>query len=109
MSITNYVSGRRYTGITSSAPLVVYDIPLGTMIRIWPTSAGTANVYSTGSPANLAALDTTNANITSNTNARWTAWSAGAVVAETVQSAQMNQTAIAVVVTSGTWSVEVSS
>lgn len=108
MSITTYVSGRRYSGVTSSAPLVIYDIPIGSMIRIWPTSAGSATVYSTGSPANIAAADTTNANVTGSTNARWTAWTAGAVVAETVQGAQMNQTAIAVVVTSGTWSVEVS-
>lgn len=100
----------RRAGVTSSAPVPVFNIDTGAMIRIYPTSAGSATVYSSGSPQTLIQADVTagNAAITGNTNARWSAWGAGSVSADTVQYAQSPQKAVALVVTSGTWVMEVS-
>jgi hypothetical protein len=97
------------SGITSSAPKAIINIPAGGQVRLYPTSAGTATVYSTGSTLKNAQLDvaTSNAAVTGSTNAKWSIWGAGSVVADTVQSALVPQTAIAVVVTSGTWTLEV--
>lgn len=103
------VKVQRKNGVTSSAPVVIYNVTPGSSIRIFPTSAGTANVYSSGSPQNLIAADITagNSAVTGNTNARWSAWGAGAVTADTQLSAIVPQMAVALVVTSGTWSIEV--
>lgn len=107
MSQTNYTDSIVYAGITSSAIKTVYDIPVGSAIRIYPTSAGTATVYSSGSPRNAVALDDTSAKITGSTNAQWSQWSAGAVTSSTTQAATVSQTAVAIIVTSGTWTIEV--
>lgn len=107
MSRTNYVDTITYSGITSSAPKTVYEIPVGSAIRIFPTSAGTATVYSSGSPKNLVEKDDTEAKITGNTNAQWSQWAAGAVTSSTIQAASVSQTAVVLIVTSGTWTIEV--
>lgn len=107
--ITDYVNSRRLSGITSSAPAVLYGIQVGSAVRLYPTSAGSATIYSSSSPSDKVALDIAagNAAITGSTNAKWTAWGAGTVTADTTQQGQMSQTAVAVVVTSGTWIIEV--
>ncbi len=109
MSNSSAINARRFINITSSAPVAVYDIDKDAMIRIYPTSAGTATVYSSGSPQRYVAADITagNAAVTGSTNAKWTAWSAGAVTADTTLTATMPQIAVAIVVTSGTWNIEV--
>lgn len=107
MSNTNYVDTIVYAGVTSAAPKTVFDIPVGSAIRIYPTSAGTATVYSSGSTRKQVEADDTSAKITGNTNAQWSQWGAGAVTATTVQAATISQTAVSLVVTSGTWTIEV--
>jgi len=97
------------TGITSAEPTAAYMIPVGSTIKIYPTSAGTASVYSSSSNQDQAALDVAsgNAAILAGTNANWDIWGAGAVTAKTIQSTQLPITACALVVTSGTWTMEV--
>lgn len=97
------------TGVTSSAPAVLYNLAAGAMVRLYPTSAGTATFYSTGSNPASAATDVAagNSAITSSATAKWTQWTAGAVTADTTQTAILPQSAGAVVVTSGTWTLEV--
>lgn len=97
------------SGITSSAPKGIINIPAGASIRLYPTSAGSASVYSTGSTLKNAQLDvaTSNAAVTGSTNAKWSLWGAGAVAADTNQTAVIPQTMVAVVVSSGTWTLEV--
>lgn len=109
MSNSSAINARRFINITNSAPVAVYDIDKDAMIRIYPTSAGTATVYSSGSPQRYVAADIAagNAAVAASTNASWTEWAAGAITSVTVLQATMPQTAIAVVVTSGTWTVEV--
>ena len=99
----------RLTGITSAAPGAFYNIPLYAQIKIIPTAAGTATLYSTGSQRALVDADVTagNAAIVANTNAQWDIWGAGAVTVRTTQQAQMPLSSIALVVTSGTWTLEV--
>ena len=96
-------------GVTSSEPAALYKIPAGSSIKIYPTSAGTAAVYSTSSNPDQVALDVAsgNAAILAGTNANWDIWGAGAVTAKTIQSTQLPITACALVVTSGTWTMEV--
>ena len=108
-NIRNTPVGTQLTGITSAAPGVLYGISVNASIRLYPTVAGVAAVYSSGSPVANIALDVLagNAAILANTNARWSSWGAGAVSVDTVQQALSPQSAIAVVVTSGTWVVEV--
>jgi len=107
MAITNFIDAQRQSNLTNASPTIIYDLPVGTSVRLWFTGAGTATVYTTGSPRDQVAKDTTNGNITGSTNARWTQWGAGSVTVETVQVINQSQTALAVVVTSGTWSIEV--
>ena len=109
LSTAGYNS-KRVSGITSTAATAVYHVAQGAMVKIFPSSAGTATVYSTGSPDTLAALDIATADgsdIVASTNASWDEWAAGAVTAKTIQQASMPQTALAVVVTSGTWVMEI--
>ena len=100
-------NGRTITGITSAA--VIYGVPVGATVRAYPTSAGTATAYSTTSPARLARLDILAgaASITGSANARWAAWTPGAVIADTAVPAGSNMAAIALVVASGTLTLEV--
>ncbi|MGD9842987.1 MAG: hypothetical protein AB7U99_08800 [Steroidobacteraceae bacterium] len=97
------------TGVTSSAPKTISNIPIGAGIKIFPTSAGTATVYSSLSDSALVAADELagNAAIVAGTNAKWDNWAAGAVTAATVLVATMPCSAVALVVTSGTWTMEV--
>lgn len=96
-------------GGTSADVNSIVGISAGAMIRAYPTSAGTASVYSSGSLLTLVNADIAAgaAAITGNTNARWSLWGAGAVTADTTQQALLPQTAVAIIVTSGTWTLEV--
>lgn len=101
--------GQSIAGVTSAAIKSIQNIQQGAMIRAFPTSAGTASVYSSGSPAALCAADIAAgaAAITGNTNARWSLWAPGAVTADTVQQALMPQSFVVIIAASGTWTLEV--
>lgn len=98
----------RETGVTSSAPVKIHKVPRGSAIKAYPTSAGTATVYSTQTPRSVSDADNTNTEIENDTNANWDAWGAGAVTVATVQEAMIPLETVAIVVTSGTWVLEVS-
>jgi hypothetical protein len=98
---------RQVTQITAAAPGVLYRVPQGSEVKIYPTSPGTASVYSSGSPKTLIETDTTNAMITGSTHASWDQWQAGVVAVETFQQAIMPQMAVACVVVSGVWTMEI--
>lgn len=97
------------SGVETGTPGAVFNVAMGAMVRIYPTSAGTATVYSTGSNENYAATDVAagDSAVTSSATAKWTQWSAGAVTDDTTLQAVMPQSCVAVVVTSGTWTLEV--
>lgn len=98
----------RVTGVTSSAPGKVHKVPRGSAIKIWPTGAGTATVYSTQTPRTISDPDDTNAEIINDTAVDWDEWSAGAVADSTLLVTQVPVETVAIVVTSGTWNLEVS-
>lgn len=102
------VSTIRVAGVTSAAPGKVHKIPKGAAVKIWPTSAGSATVYSTNTPRAVSDPDDTNAEIESDTAVDWDEWSAGSVTASTLQATQVPVETIAIVVDSGTWNLEVS-
>lgn len=102
------VTTLRVEGVTSSAPGKLHQVPAGATVKIFPTSAGTATVYSTHADRELSDLDTTTANVTGSTNADWLAWEAGAVTVSTSQQALGPVRTVAVAVASGTWTLEVS-
>jgi len=107
----------RISGILSTdGPIGFTGITTGTMIRAFPTAAGTAAVYSSGSPeprcrldmvAGTATLTATGNGPAFGTNAAWSKWGAGDITADSVQQAQMPQSAAVIVVTSGTWTFEI--
>lgn len=98
----------RITDITSSAPVKVHQVPEGAGIKIYPTSAGTASIYSTTAPRSISDGDNTNSEITTAGAADWDAWGAGDVTSSTTQKATVPVQTVACVVTSGTWVMEVS-
>ena len=75
-------------------------------IKAYPTSAGTATVYSSCSPYQDCLTDIANNNFTTGV-ASWDAWGAGAVTAKTVQYAQGALSCVTIVPASGTWVLEV--
>lgn len=106
---SNAVKISTVTGITSAVPAAVNSVVRGGGIKIYPTSAGTASVYISMSNYNLTGADIAagNSAITNNTNAKWILWQAGAVSSETAQQVYIPLTTVAVVVTSGTWTLEI--
>ena len=104
---TRKVTTQRVEGITSSAPAKIHKVPEGSAVKIYPTSAGTATVYSTQSPRSVSDADDTNAEITGSTNTDWSVWEAGAVTTSTLQKTNVPVETIALTVTSGTWVLEV--
>jgi hypothetical protein len=107
-SSSSPVTTIRQTGVTSSAPGKVHKVPRGSAIKIWPTSEGTATVYSTNTPRTISDPDDTNTEIINDTAVDWDEWSAGAVTSSTSLVAQAPVETVAIVVTSGTWVLEVS-
>lgn len=101
------VQESRREGVTGVA--AVFRIPPFSGVRAFPTAAGLATVYSSSSPADLVNADLAigAAAIQANTNAQWTAWTAGEVSTDTEQLSDRAQTCVAIVVASGTWVLEV--
>ena len=111
LGITAGYNTKRRANVTSAVVAVLYNVPKGAMVKIFPTSAGTATVYSSGSPTELINADLADplgAAIIASTNANWDQWGAGNVTAKTVQEAQLPLAAVALLVTSGTWVLEIS-
>jgi len=98
-------------GITSTTDAgFINTVARGSAIRIFPTVAGTATVYSTQRPTlKLNEPDNTHAEVTGSTNRQWEAWGAGAVTALTTQQSNIPLEAAALTVASGTWSIEITS
>lgn len=101
------VATRRISGVISTSPAKIDKIPRGSVIKIYPTSAGAATVYSTSTPQKISTDDDTNAAIIASTAASWDVWGAGDVTVKTVQQANVPLETVALVVTSGTWVMEV--
>jgi hypothetical protein len=97
----------RITGVTSSAPVRVHQVPAGAAIKAYPTAAGTATVYSTTATRELSDLDDTAVKIAASTNAAWDAWGAGAITATNTQKANVPLQTVALTVASGNWVFEV--
>ena len=105
------VQTMRLEGITRTTDAgIINHLARGTGIRIFPTAAGTATVFSTQTPSlRLNDPDNTHSEITSSTNRNWDAWGAGAVTAITTQQVNVPLEATALTVASGTWTIEVTS
>lgn len=95
-------------GITSAAPGRMHKVPKNATVKVYPTAAGTATVYSTNTEREVSRLDEDNAGIVGSVNADWDEWDAGAVTAKKVQTVLTPVETVALVVTSGTWTIEVS-
>lgn len=97
----------RASGITSATNVQrFHNVPAGAAIKIYPTSAGTAAVFSTFTQRAVSDLDGA-AGIIASTNASWDKWEAGDVTAKTVSQVNVPLATVALVVTSGTWVIEV--
>lgn len=96
------------TGITSTASTfkACLGVREGAAIKAYPTSAGTATVYSSCSPISDCLTDIAANNFSSGL-ASWDAWSAGAVAVKTVQAATVPLSCVTIVPASGTWVLEV--
>jgi len=96
------------TGITSTSTTfkACLGVREGAAIKAYPTSAGTATVYSSCSPYKDC-LDDIAANNFTTGLASWDAWGAGAVVAKTTQTATTPLSCVTIVPASGTWTLEV--
>jgi hypothetical protein len=96
------------TGVTSGQPVAFYSIKANSSITAYPTAAGTAIVKVSTSPIADCAADVVAKNF-SNGTAKWQDWTSGSVTA--VKSEKVNSTisAAVIVVTSGTWNLEVCS
>ena len=92
---------------TSTSLKYVPGVREGAAIKAYPTSAGTATVYSSNSPIKDCETDIASGDFTTGV-ASWDAWGAGAVSAKTSQVATMPLSCVAIVPASGTWTLEVS-
>lgn len=97
---------RQAAGVVSGSPKGVVGVRDGAAIKALPTSAGTASVYSSISPLELCLADIKNNAVPAGT-ADWDLWSAGAVAVKTIQQAVLPANCVAIVVASGTWTLEV--
>lgn len=97
----------RVEGITSSAPGKVHKVPRGSVVKIYPTSAGEATLYSTNTHQDISAGDNTNAEITGSGVADWDICGAGSVTDKVVQQVNVPVETVALVVASGVWVMEV--
>jgi hypothetical protein len=102
------VQSKTLINITSAAPGKIHKVPQGSAVKIYPTSAGTAAVYSTNTQQQISDLDTDNAAILASTNASWDVWEAGTVSEKTVQATVVPVETVALLVSSGTWVLEIS-
>lgn len=96
----------QHKGSTSSLVKYVVGIKGGASIKAYPTSAGTATVYSSFSPIKDCETDIAAGNFSTGV-ASWDAWDAGAVSVSTSMVASMPVSCIALVPASGTWTLEV--
>lgn len=96
-------SGITSTSTTFKACLGVRE---GAAIKAYPTSAGTATVYTSNSPISDCLADIAANNFASGL-ASWDAWGAGAVAAKTTQATAVPVTCVTIVPASGTWTLEV--
>lgn len=98
--------------VSTSLTHIVTNVPAGSLIKIFPETSGTANVYSTQRPIEKANSDAdinvAQSLISGSINRSWDAWGAGSVTALTIQQAQGPLEGVCIVVTTGTWSLEVS-
>lgn len=95
------------TGLTSSSyNKACFGVIQGAAIKVYPTSAGTATVYSSCSPIADCMTDIAAGNFTTGV-ASWDAWGAGAVSAKTTQTATVPLTTVVCVPASGTWTMEI--
>ncbi len=96
------------TGITSTSTTfrACLGVREGAAIKAYPTSAGTATVYSSCSPYQDCLVDIAANNFSSGL-ASWDAWSPGAVSAKTLQVALSPLSCVTIVPASGTWVLEV--
>lgn len=96
---------------TASTTHIVCNVPAGSLVKAFPTSAGTATVYTTQRPIDKIGdsdVDAAQSVISGSTNRQWDAWGSGAVTASTVNQANGPLEGVSIVVASGTWSIEVS-
>lgn len=101
------VATKRFVDVDSTVPTKLLSLPAGTVIKIYPTTPGSAAVYHTNSPEDVTELDETNFDVANSVNADWEIWGAGNVIEKTYQQVNVPLEAIALVVSSGTWIIEV--
>ncbi len=104
---TSRIQTHRRENATTDKPEKVHKVPRGATVKIYPVSPGLATVYSTNTPSLISDLDDTNIKIENSTNASWDEWGAGEVSAKTIQQTNIPIEAVALVVTSGVWVLEV--
>lgn len=100
-------SGESVTGAISGTPKGIFNVPIGASIRTYPTAAGSAKLYSSGSPSAACSADIAVNNFVSGA-AKWTESVLSTFSSDTgEQPISLNATCVAIVPSSGTWTLEV--
>jgi hypothetical protein len=96
-------------GITSAQVQAIYGIPQGGTIKIYPTVAGSATLYTSCSPLATIAADVAGSDLTTPgaSALRWDASISGVVTTTDIVIAAGALKAAALKVSSGTWTMEV--
>ena len=105
---TKLVASHRISGVDNTEIAKIYKIPRGAIIKAYPTSAGSAIVYHTNTIKEVADLDDDATKVQNRTNGSWDAWGAGNVAVKTTQQINGPLEAVALLVSSGVWVIEVS-
>lgn len=119
-TIKNHNTGRLVGGIrieelTNSNWGVIYSVPAGAGIKLHPVSPGEAVIYSTQSPigavreaVNVAPASAFPPSVFANEPALWDIWGAGNVTEQTIQQVNLPLVAVAAIIISGEWLMEIS-
>ena len=94
-------------GVTNSNPAIIHKVPKGSAIKVYPTVAGAAGLYSSHSPISDILLESSADDIKDSVNADWDSSAAGIVSIPTIQEALYHTEAVALVPESGTWTIEI--
>lgn len=110
MGLNGAAVSNQETGITAIGSVI--NVSPGAKISAWPTAGGSpsAALYYTGSPPAAAWADIVAGGATiaaNNGHAQWDEWAPGTVTAKTVERAPHWATYAVLVVSSGTWTLEI--
>jgi len=103
--VAGLVESIRIEDVQAGNPAKVHKVPKGSSIKA--VGSGSATVYTTTSPRSLSDQDTTDSDIENSTNATWDAWATGAAAGNSQETTDHPVETVALVVSSGTWTLEI--